>query len=66
MGSPALLSTIGTISRPTCDRCRVKQLPPLHRDPFDRLLLAHALSERLHLLTADPQLEPYSALVQLV
>ncbi len=44
----------------------VRQLPPLHRDPFDRLLLAQALSEPLHLLTADAQLEAYSALVHLV
>jgi PIN domain nuclease of toxin-antitoxin system len=44
----------------------VNRLPALHRDPFDRLLLAQAISEPLHMLTADAQLEPYSALVQLV
>ena len=44
----------------------VGRLPPLHRDPFDRLLIAQAISEPLHLLTADAQLQPYSALVQLV
>jgi len=44
----------------------VNRLPALHRDPFDRLLLAQAISEPLHLLTADAQLEPYSSLVQLV
>jgi PIN domain nuclease of toxin-antitoxin system len=44
----------------------VARLPALHRDPFDRLLLAQAISEPLHLLTADAQLVPYSALVQLV
>ncbi len=34
-------------------------LPPHHRDPFDRLLVAQAQIERLTLLTADPQLEAY-------
>jgi len=33
----------------------VSQLPPLHRDPFDRLLLAQAQVEGLLLLTADSQ-----------
>jgi PIN domain nuclease of toxin-antitoxin system len=31
----------------------VQNLPPLHRDPFDRILLAQAISEGLILLTAD-------------
>jgi PIN domain nuclease of toxin-antitoxin system len=44
----------------------VARLPALHRDPFDRLLIAQAISEPLHLLTADAQLEPYSALVRRV
>jgi len=44
----------------------VRQLPDLHRDPFDRLLIAQAISEPLHFLTADEQLQPYSALVQRV
>jgi PIN domain nuclease of toxin-antitoxin system len=44
----------------------IHRLPALHRDPFDRLLLAQALGEPLHLLTADAQLQPYSALVQVV
>jgi PIN domain nuclease of toxin-antitoxin system len=48
------------------DAVAVSRLPPLLRDPFDRLLLAQAISEPLHLLTADAQLEPSSALVQLV
>ena len=37
----------------------VSQLPPLHRDPFDRLLLAQALVDGLLLLTADSQLSLY-------
>ena len=37
----------------------VSQLPPLHRDPFDRLLLAQAQVEGLLLLTADSRLSLY-------
>lgn len=41
----------------------VAALPAHHHDPFDRLLLAQALVEPLHLLTADPVLPAYSDLV---
>ena len=34
-------------------------LKPLHRDPFDRLLVAQALTEPLRLLTHDPQVARY-------
>jgi len=40
------------------------QLPrTAHKDPFDRMLIAQAVTEPLHLLTADVQLKPYSSLV---
>ena len=39
---------------------RVETLPPLHRDPFDRLLVAQALEEPLTLVTADMVLGGYS------
>ena len=41
----------------------VVDLPLLHTDPFDRLLVAQAISEHMHLLTVDAQLKPYSELV---
>lgn len=41
----------------------VATLPMHHSDPFDRLLIAQAMSEPLHLLTADDQLSSYSELV---
>lgn len=31
----------------------VAELPPIHRDPFDRLLVAQAIAENLTLATAD-------------
>ncbi|MFI0401624.1 MAG: type II toxin-antitoxin system VapC family toxin [Cyanobium sp.] len=37
----------------------VASLPPLHRDPFDRLLLAQASADGLLLITADTQLAAY-------
>ena len=41
----------------------VRHLPLHHADPFDRLLIAQAISEPLRLLTVDPQLSRYSELV---
>ncbi len=37
----------------------VRALPPLHRDPFDRLLLAQTRLEHATLVTADIQLPAY-------
>ena len=41
-------------------------LPALHKDPFDRLLVAQAMSEPMHLLTHDAALAAYSDLVIVV
>jgi len=41
-------------------------LPPLHKDPFDRLLLAQALTEGITLLTGDAQLARYHGPVRKV
>ena len=37
----------------------VAQLPPHHRDPFDRMLVAQALIERMPVLTADRRFTAY-------
>ncbi|MES2142072.1 MAG: type II toxin-antitoxin system VapC family toxin [Pseudomonadota bacterium] len=42
------------------------RLPNLHRDPFDRILIAQAISEPLRLLTVDKMLKKYSALVEII
>jgi len=42
----------------------VSTLPLHHRDPFDRLLIAQAISEPALFYTADAALEPYSDLVK--
>jgi len=41
----------------------VAKLPLHHGDPFDRLLVAQAKTELLHLITNDAHLAPYSDLV---
>jgi PIN domain nuclease of toxin-antitoxin system len=38
---------------------RMGLLPPRHRDPFDRLLVAQALVEGLTLVSADPHVLAY-------
>jgi PIN domain nuclease of toxin-antitoxin system len=45
---------------------RVAELPAIHRDPFDRLLVAQSLAEPITLLTDDAVLLGYGPLVQLV
>jgi PIN domain nuclease of toxin-antitoxin system len=37
----------------------LRRLPAVHRDPFDRILIAQALCEGLTLVTADPVLCEY-------
>lgn len=42
----------------------VADLPPIHRDPFDRLLVAQARTEGLTLLTVDERLAGYGPSVR--
>jgi len=44
----------------------IAQLPLLHRDPFDRLLVAQSVVEGITLLTSDPIVARYPAPVQRV
>ena len=39
--------------------CRVQQLPDIHRDPIDRLLVDHALTSDMHIVTADANIRRY-------
>lgn len=38
----------------------LRALPRLHRDPFDRMLVAQALTDDLVLVTGDTQIQAYS------
>jgi PIN domain nuclease of toxin-antitoxin system len=44
----------------------VEHLPPHHHDPFDRLLVAQALTEPMHLITHDPKVALYGDAIALV
>jgi PIN domain nuclease of toxin-antitoxin system len=45
---------------------RVAALPSLHRDPFDRLLIAQTQLLDLVLVTADPQIAKYDVTIEFV
>jgi PIN domain nuclease of toxin-antitoxin system len=44
----------------------VADLPLLHKDPFDRMLVAQATSEGLTLVTSDPAVARYPGPIRLV
>ena len=37
----------------------VQDLPPLHSDPFDRLIVSQAIRESVPMISADPQISLY-------
>lgn len=63
---PARMQASGTTSLAVehSHALHVARLPGHHRDPFDRLLVSQAILEKLVLLTADPQLDPYDVRLQ--
>ena len=44
----------------------IGMLPPIHKDPFDRLLIAQSMVEGITLLTADPIVAKYPTSVRKV
>lgn len=44
----------------------IDSLPPIHRDPFDRILVAQAMVEGIALLTVDPVVARYRGPVRKV
>lgn len=64
----AALEPAGFLSLPIIGEhaARVATLPPLHRDPFDRLLIAQALAEPMRLVTNDAALAGYGEIVSVV
>lgn len=45
---------------------KVAKLPPLHKDPFDRMLVAQALCEPMILYTNDEVMGPYGSFITVV
>ena len=37
----------------------LQKLPPIHGDPFDRILISHALCHGMRLVTPDPRIAKY-------
>jgi PIN domain nuclease of toxin-antitoxin system len=50
---------VSTLAIESGHALQVAALPPHHRDPFDRLLIAQAQLEDLPILTADPLFRQY-------
>lgn len=44
----------------------IESLPPIHKDPFDRMLVSQALTEGFTLLTSDPAVARYPGPIRLV
>lgn len=44
----------------------IESLPQLHKDPFDRILIAQATEEGITLLTSDKQVAKYPGPIRLV
>jgi PIN domain nuclease of toxin-antitoxin system len=64
----AALEPTGFLSLPISGQhcARIVDLPPVHRDPFDRLLIAQALTEPMRFVTADASLRAYGDIVMVV
>ena len=62
------LSEMGLVELPVTGAHaeRLVELPPIHKDPFDRMLVAQSLSEPFILLTNDDALEAYGEVVRVV
>ncbi len=61
---PALLSALGLLEFSELPigfehTRRAGALPPIHRDPFDRMLVAQAMEDGLTLVTRDPNIGRY-------
>ena len=50
----------------TAHSLKLLTLPHYHHDPFDRMMIAQAMSEPLQFVTADKDLKKYSELVTIV
>jgi PIN domain nuclease of toxin-antitoxin system len=62
---PGRMAALGHLSLPIEQRhaLQVAGLPPHHKDPFDRVLVAQAQVEDIHLVTADRLMAAYDVRV---
>ncbi len=52
-------NAIGVLPISVSHAVGVTELPDLHSDPFDRLLVSQAILEKLPILSADPEISRY-------
>jgi PIN domain nuclease of toxin-antitoxin system len=59
------IDEVGFVRRPLgfAEAQRLESLPHHHSDPFDRMLVAHALEEGAALVTRDPQIARYQVAI---
>ena len=50
---------IGLLPIRVAHLAELEKLPYLHRDPFDRILIAQARAEKMRMLTADDRMREY-------
>lgn len=62
----AIVSGFSELPIISAAKARAQRLPPIHNDPFDRILVAQAIEASVILLTADHLLPPYSPLIRRV
>lgn len=55
----ALKANLQELVIDSADTMMASQLPMIHRDPFDRLLIAQSHNNRCHLLTVDNKIAQY-------
>ena len=58
----AVLTDLAAVELPftSAHVAALAELPPIHRDPFDRALIAQAIAEDLTLVTADGTIAQYA------
>ena len=56
----AEINDITVLPVKTAHLTALELLPQIHRDPFDRLLIATAIAEQMTIITADKNIEMYS------
>lgn len=54
----------GELAATSAHAVAIDGLPPIHKDPFDRLLIAQSMVEGITLLTTDPLVAQYPAPVE--
>lgn len=55
---------IASLALSEADTLVLEKLPPLHHDPFDRMLICQAIANQMVILTPDPLIGQYPVLTR--